>query len=179
MNELVIVLKCLGAVLLAGASYCLGVSMKKGLKERVSLLASLQDALRYFDNKLSVSGLLLEDGLRSCGEMFYQEQQGRDLFSLAAERLSSGEQTVAEAWQDSVDLFAGSEYLKEEDKLAIKEVASALGNADGEHQSANIAVAVGRLQELEKKAEAARAKDGNLVVKLAVAIAAVLIILLW
>lgn len=172
-----VIVKCAGAALLVAAAYLLGAERKRRLTERVAVLESLQEALRYLDNKLSVSGFLLADGLRACGRQFYEEQMGEDLFSLAANGLTTS--GAGEAWLAAVESFRGQEVLKAEDKQALQELATALGNADGEHQSAHIGVVVNRLQELEKKAEAAKVRDGGLVVKLALAGAAVVILLLW
>ena len=72
-----------GCVLIISSSLILGNTIKKSLKERVRILSSLQNALRYLINQINTYSIL-EDGLMACSLAMYKNEGGRDLFACAA-----------------------------------------------------------------------------------------------
>jgi stage III sporulation protein AB len=177
MGYAVYALKIGGCVLIISSSLILGNTIKKSLKERVRILSSLQNALRYLINQINTYSIL-EDGLMACSLAMYKNEGGRDLFACAAENLVKGME-VHEAWSKAVDSFEGSFYLKAEDKTALYEIGAVLGNSMTEIQSEVINNVIERLGELEKKAEEINTRDGGIVTKICIAASVILSVILW
>ncbi len=177
MSATLFLFKTAGSALIVLSSVILGNTIKKSYKERLKLLSSLQNALRYLDNQISVYSIL-EDGLKSCSYALYKENEGSDLFSEVERNLREG-MTVNTAWRDGVDNFIGSQYLKAEDKQSLYDIGAVLGGSKTEIQSEVINSVINRLSALEKKADEAYERDGSLIVKLCIAASVVVTVLLW
>lgn len=177
MGSSVILLKASGVILIILSSVFLGNTIKDSYKERVKLLSSLQNALRYLINQINTFSIL-EDALMACSTSMYKSGEGKDLFACAAKNLNTGI-TVSEAWKRAVDCFNGSAYLKSEDKDALYEAGSVLGNSTADMQTEVINSVIERLGELERKAEEINKRDGGIVLKICIAVSVILSVILW
>lgn len=177
MNSAVIYFKAGGVLLIILSSVFLGNTVKNSYKERVKLLSSLQNALRYLINQITTYSIL-EDGLIACSVSMYKSGDGKDLFACASYNLSSG-MTVYDAWKNAVDNFDGAFYLKAEDKDALYDIGSVLGNSNTDIQSEVINNVIERLAELERKADEINKRDGGIVLKICIATSVILSVILW
>lgn len=175
-----IAIKITGAVLILAGSMMAGRKMQKYYNKRRTDLKAMQDALKYADDAISIENALLDDVLATCGAKFFSESGGNDIFTMAAENLKSEFGSFERAWDKAcAELSDKCVYLKKEDIECISGIGKALGLANTQRQSAHVASAVKRLASLEEDAALAQSREGRNAVKIALALSAAAIIILF
>ena len=140
----------------------------------------MQDALKYADDTIAIENTLLDNVLWDCGKKFFKKEKGKDVWTCAAENLKTEFGSFENAWDKACNEYFEEEVcLNDKDKECIKNIGKAIGIANTQRQTAHVTVGLQRLQALEKEANEAETKEGNNAVKIALAIAAVVIIVLF
>ncbi|MBE7057883.1 MAG: hypothetical protein E7387_02110 [Ruminococcaceae bacterium] len=174
------VLKVAGSALVTIGSLLAGRKVKMQYKKRCEILKQMQEALKYADDTIAIENTLLDNVLRDCGEKFFKKEKGKDVWTCAAENLKTEFGSFENAWDKACNEFFEDEVcLNEKDKECIRNIGKAIGIANTQRQTAHVTAGLQRLQTLEKEANAAETKEGNNAVKIALAIAAVVIIVLF
>lgn len=157
-----------------------GQKIKKEYKKRRELLKAMQDALKYADDAIAIENTLLEDVLVSCGAKFFPKDKGNDLFTLSASCLRSEFGSFENAWTKACEsFFPENPCLREKDFESISGIGKALGLANTQRQTAHITAMVKRLSDLEEEAAQNENKEGKNAVKIAVAVSAAIIVILF
>lgn len=173
-------IKLTGALLIAAGGIMTGFKIRRNYGRRRSILKSMQDALKYADDAISIENTLLDDVLVSCGVKFFAGDKGEDVFTLSAGYLRNEFGSFERAWDKAcAEFYEKYACLKKEDTECISGIGKAFGIADTQRQSAHIASAVKRLAALEQDANAAETREGKNAVKIALAVSAAVIIVLF
>lgn len=172
--------KITGSVLIAAGGYITGSKIKRQYKKRRALLKSYQEALRAADDAIAIENVLIENVLKECGEKFFPECKGKDVWSMTANILESQFGSFERAWQKACEEYFAEAYeLSEKDRDAISDIGMALGIANTQRQSAHVLSVLERLKSLEKEAETSEEKEGKNAVKISLALAAAIIVMLF
>lgn len=173
-------IKLTGALIIAAGGLMAGFKLKKNYSKRRSLLKAMQDALKYADDAIAIENTLLDDVLIACGSKFFAGDNGEDVFTLSAGYLRNEFGSFERAWDKAcTEFYEKYACLKKEDTECISGIGKALGLANTQRQSAHIESAVKRLAALEQEAQTAETKEGKNAVKIALAISAAVIIVLF
>ena len=172
--------KITGSLLIAAGGLLTGQKIRNEYKKRRKLLKSFQDALKYADDAIAIENTLLEDVLMNCGAKFFPKEKGGDLFTSAAGYLRSEFGSFENAWTKACgDYFPDTPCLREKDIECISGVGKALGLANTQRQSAHILAVIKRLGDLEQEAALNEEKEGKNAIKVAVAVSAAIIVILF
>lgn len=172
--------KITGSLLIAAGGILIGQKIRKEYKKRRELLKSFQDALKYADDAIAIENTLLEEVLMQCGAKFFPTEKGGDVFSAAAGYLRSEFGSFEHAWAKACeDYFTETPCLKEKDQSCIADVGKALGLANTQRQTAHVAAVLKRLGALEEEAASCEEREGKNAVKIAIAISAAIIVILF
>ena len=175
-----IILKVMGSGLIAIGSLMAGKKVKKQYKKRRDILKQMQEALKYADDTIAIENTLLDNVLRDCGEKFFKKEKGKDVWTCAAENLKTEFGSFENAWDKACkEYFEDETCLDGKDKECMSNIGKAIGIANTQRQTAHVTATLQRLQELEKEALNAESKEGNNAVKIALAIAVSVIIVLF
>ncbi len=121
-------LKFLGAIMIVVACAFLGILAAKSLEGRCILLRGLQEGLIALRREISYANTHLSRALKIASA---SAGQGEALFSLAAQRLSSGEGISAdEAWRGAMEEFGLQKKLENEEKEILEAFGAGLGLSD-------------------------------------------------
>ena len=173
-------IKITGSLLIAVGGILAGQKIRKEYKKRREILKAIQDALKYADDAIIVENALLEDVLVSCGAKYFPKEKGSDLFTTAAGYLRSAFGSFENAWNKACEeFFPKATCLREKDLECISEVGKALGLVNAQRQSVHISSMLKRLSELEQEALQCEDKEGKNAVKIAIAVSAAMIIILF
>lgn len=157
-----------------------GQKIRKEYKKRRELLKSIQDALKYADDAIAIENTLLDDVLLNCGAKFFPKEKGADLFTRAAGYLRSEFGSFENAWTKACeDFFPDVPCLREKDIECISGIGKALGLANTQRQSAHVLSVLKRLADLEQEAAQNEEKEGKNAIKIAIAISAAIIVILF
>jgi hypothetical protein len=173
-------IKITGSLLIAAGGILTGLKIRKEYKQRRTLLKAFQDALHYADDAIAIENALLDDVLMNCGAKFFPEEKGSDLFSCAAGCLRNEFGSFENAWTKAcADFFPKTPCLREKEIECISGIGKALGLANTQRQSAHIASVVKKLAELEREAQQEDEKEGKNAIKIAIAVSAAIIVILF
>ena len=175
-----IILKVMGSGLVAAGSLLAGRKVKMQYKKRCDILKQMQEALKHADDRIAIENTLLDNVLRDCGEKFFKKEKGKDVWTCAAENLKTEFGSFENAWDKACkEYFEEEVCLNEKDMECINNIGKAIGILNTQRQTAHVTACLQGLQALEKEANTAETKEGKNAVKIALAIAAVVIILLF
>ncbi len=173
-------IKMIGALLIISGGAMTGMKIKRYYIKRREMLKKMQDALRYADDAISIENALLDEVLISCGEKFFGGSREEDVFGRAAAYLKEEFGSFERAWDRAcAELEEKCVYLKKADIECISGIGKALGHSDTDRQSAYVASAVKKLAALEEQASEAESREGRNAVKIALAVSAAVIIILF
>ena len=176
---MIFILKAIGAVLVASGGFLTGNKIKQQYKKRSEYLKKISDCLKYADDAIAVENMLIEDVLKKCSEKFFSEENGNDLWSMAAENIKTNYGSFESAWEKAcTDYYENALFLHKKDIECIKDIGNALGIVSTQRQSAHVQSVLKNLNELEEDAKKALEKEGKHVVQISLAISAALIIVL-
>lgn len=172
--------KITGSLLIAAGGFLTGQKIRKEYKKRREMLKAFQDALKYADDAIAIENTLLDDVLLNCGAKFFPKEKGGDLFTSAAGYLRSEFGSFENAWAKACeDFFPNTPCLREKDVECISGVGKALGLANTQRQSAHILTVLKRMADLEQEAAQSEEKEGKNAVKIAIAVSAAIIVILF
>lgn len=172
--------KITGSLLIAAGGFLTGQKIRKEYKKRRELLKSIQDALKYADDAIAIENTLLDDVLMNCGAKFFPKDKGADLFTAAAGQLRSEFGSFENAWTKACeDFLPGTSCLSEKDIECISGIGKALGLANTQRQSAHVQTVLKKLADLEQEAAQREDKEGKNAIKIAIAVSAAIIVILF
>lgn len=175
-----LIIKTAGSALVAAGSLLIGRKVKAQYKMRCEILKDMQEALKYADDTITIENTLLDNVLRDCALKFFEKEKGKDIWSRAAENLKTEFGSFENAWTKAcAEYFEGTACFNEREKECITDIGKAIGIANTQRQTAHVTSTLQRLGDLEKKAITAEAKEGKNAIKIAMAIAACVIIMLF
>lgn len=175
-----LMIKAAGAVLVIVGSLLIGKKVKDQYKKRRKILKQMQDALKYADDLISIENTLLDDVLKNCGEKYFEEEKGNDVWTRANTNLKREFGSFENAWVKSCnEYFEISPCLDDKDKECILEIGKAIGIANTQRQNDHVRSKIQKLQELEKKALEKEEKEGKNAIKIALAISVAIIVILF
>lgn len=174
------VIKITGAALVIVGALLIGKKVKDQYKKKCKFLKEMQEALKYADDLISIENTLLDDVLKSCGEKYFENEKGNDIWTRANENLKREFGSFENAWIKACDeYFESSPCLDEKDKGCIREIGKAIGIANTQRQNDHVRSKIQKLQELEKVALEKEEKEGKNAIKIALAISVAIVVILF
>ena len=171
--------KIAGAACIVFSCIKFGMKYRRQLRMHKEMLDSLKSGLEFLEGKIVMGEEILEQGMRECGKRFFEKEEGNDVFSLYAEKLSEGELSGDECWIRAISECRSCGIMQQEEEDLLAGLSSTLGTADTEHHSSHILSVASKLGKLSDSANQKLKRDGGLVLKLSAALSAVIILLLW
>lgn len=175
-----LIIKAAGSALVVTGGFMTGRKIRAQYKKRCEILKNMQEALKYADDTIAIENTLLDNVLKDCAVKFFEKEKGKDVWSCAAENLKTEFGSFENAWLKACsEYFEETMCLNEREKECISGIGQAIGIANTQRQTAHVTATLQRLRELEKEAITAETKEGNNAVKIALAIAVSIIIILF
>lgn len=179
MSGMYYAVKIAGCGLIALSGIMIGTKLKKRLKMRKDILCAYREGLNFLESRIVLDEMALCDCMKECEKRFNENFREFNVFADFKERLERGGMNPEECWIESVNSVTDSFVLLSAERDVLLSLASTLGRSDIKHHSDKIKSVIGSLDDLISDADARLKKDGNLYVKLAVAVSAMAILLLW
>ena len=175
-----LIIKIIGSFLVLAGGFLAGHKISRQYKKRSRILKQMQEALKYADDAIAIENTLLDEVLKSCGEKFFDKDSVIDLWTRASENLKTEFGSFENAWAKACeDYFEDTQCLTEKDKECITGIGLAIGLANTQRQTAHVTATLQRLQGLEKESLSVEEKEGKNAVKIALAMAAAVIVILF
>lgn len=175
-----LIVKAAGAGFVLLGAFMTGKKVRDQYKSRCRILKQMQEALKYADDTISIENTLLDDVLKSCGEKFFGKENGCDIWTRASENLKTEFGSFENAWVKSCDeYFENEPFLDEKDRECIVSIGKAIGIANTQRQNDHVRSKIQKLQELEKQALGKEEKEGKNAIKIALAAAVAIIVVLF
>ncbi|MBQ8164410.1 MAG: stage III sporulation protein AB [Clostridia bacterium] len=172
-------LKFTGSALTAVSAMMFGFKLRKQLQKRKDVLIAYKSGLEFLESQIVLDELVLDECMKECGIRFFDKNSEYNIFSLFKEKLSEGQLSAEISWVESVESISAYGLLHDDEIQLLSGLSTTLGKSDIKHHSDHINEVVQKLDKLIAEADAKLKKDGSLYIKMSIAVAAVIILLLW
>lgn len=170
-------LKLLGSIVVIGASGVMGFIYSNFYLERVKQIRDMQYALNILETEIIYTSLPLSEAME-----FTAEKCGKgikNVFKKISKMLKEKtKHSVYEAFKDACASSKDEIYFGKEEMDILESFMQSLGVSDMEGQKKNFNITIKKLEEIEKKAEAIRAKNERLYRYLGICMGVLIVIIL-
>jgi stage III sporulation protein AB len=170
-------LKILGSLIIVAAASGVGLIYSGVYVERVRQIREMQYALQILETEMLYSALPLVEALEFTSKKSTSAIEG--LLDKIAQILKAREKdNVYDAFKEAYKTKKDELCFGKEEIDVLEAFMQSLGNSDIEGQKKNFNITIKKLEELEKKAEAARSKSERLYKYLGVCAGLLIVIIL-
>ncbi|MDG4655591.1 stage III sporulation protein SpoIIIAB [Ectobacillus antri] len=170
-------LKLIGAVLVVSATTCIGFQYAKKMSERPRQIRLLKTALQSLEAEIMYGHTPLREAAQRLEAQMPKPINW--LFQSFQKRLENGNQTVREAWDDSLGEIWKLTALKQTEKEILKQFGETLGQHDRESQQKHILLCINHLEREEDEAKDAQARYEKMMKSLGILAGLLIVILLY
>ena len=168
--------KLFGAVLIVAVTTFFGFSYAKSYSERPRQLRLLKAALQSLEAEIMYGHTPLSEAARRLVKQMPKPLNW--IFHSFSERLESGEQTVREAWMESLQEHWKVTALKQAEYEILQQFGETLGQHDRTSQQKHIRLCITHLEREEGEAKALQLQYEKMIKSLGVLAGLLIVILL-
>jgi stage III sporulation protein AB len=170
-------MKYIGALIIIFTATAIGRLLAMQFRERPRQLRQLKSALQSLETEITYGLSPIGQAAKRLSEQL--PQPGKNLFSYFSAKLATGEMSLQDAWDETLDKIWPKTAMKKNEKEIMKQFGATLGLSDRENQQKQIRLALSHLEREEIEARAAQSQYEKMLKSLGFLAGLLIVILLF